>query len=409
MHLGKAEVIRADSRSLPLADDTVDLVVTSPPYFALRSYQDGGEHYENQIGGEPTPAEYVQSLIEVTAECLRVMKPTGSLWINLGDKYSTYESRPGRGGTHDWAMKSQRSQRYVLSAPDAYGVPYKSLMGLPWRYAIRCIEDLGLILRAEVIWDKPNGVPESISDRVRRSHETWFHFTSQPYYFSAVDEIREEYATEFGIRGSKGARNIYSPSTSTGYDHNEPKTPNPLGRLPGSVWTVPTEPLSVPDHLGVDHFAAFPTEWPKRIIMGWSPSGFCEECGQGRRPVIRKTHTTAGDLGGHTAMTMGRRPSGPARPSFEGVISGYSCACYEPTAPTTPSVILDPFGGTGTTAMVAKALGRTGISVDMSADYCRIAQWRTTDRDQLAKVLHVAKAEQQPDDQPTIFDMDLLA
>ena len=99
---------------------------------------------------------------------------------------------------------------------------------------------------------------------------------------------------------------------------------NPLGKLPGSVWTVPTEPLRVPDHLGVDHFAAFPTEWPKRIIRAWCPEG---------------------------------------------------------------GTVLDPFGGTGTTAMVAKALGRHGISVDMSADYCRLAEWRTNDRDQLAKVL----------------------
>jgi DNA modification methylase len=116
--------------------------------------------------------------------------------------------------------------------------------------------------------------------------------------------------------------------------------PNPLGKLPGSVWTVPTEPLKVPDHLGVDHFAAFPTEWPKRIIQGWSPES---------------------------------------------------------------GTVLDPFGGTGTTAMVAKALGRNGVSVDMSADYCRLAEWRTNDRNQLAKVLGVAKVDAADPDQLDLF------
>src|SRR3954467_11220915 len=88
MNLGTASVIRANSPTPPLADNPVDLVVPSPPYFALRSYQDGGEHYAGQIGDEPTPAEFVASLLEVTRECVRVLKPSGSLWVNLGDKYS---------------------------------------------------------------------------------------------------------------------------------------------------------------------------------------------------------------------------------------------------------------------------------------------------------------------------------
>ena len=101
--LGKAAVIRANARDLPLADNSVDLVVTSPPYFALRSYQDGGEHYAGQLGSEPTPAEFVAALLEVTRECVRVLKPSGSLWVNLGDKYAQSSSqwqgsRRGSGG-----------------------------------------------------------------------------------------------------------------------------------------------------------------------------------------------------------------------------------------------------------------------------------------------------------------------
>jgi hypothetical protein len=182
---------------------------------------------------------------------------------------------------------------------------------------------------------------------------------------------------------------------------------NPLGKLPGSVWTVATEPLRVPDHLGIDHFAAFPTEWPKRIIQGWSPAGICTACGEGLRPVsVGESYATQGP---NLAMkqNQNRNDAGGSdgRMATVRTITGYACACPEPTAPARPAVVLDPFGGTGTTALVAKALERHGISVDMSADYCRLAEWRTNDRDQLAKVLGVAKVEQQPDEQGDLLDL----
>ena len=338
MNLGTATIIRGDARSLPLADNSVDLVVTSPPYFALRSYRDGGEHYDGQIGAEATPAEFVDALLKVTRECVRVLKPSGSLWVNLGDKYA------GGGGQWDKDERPDPQKRRAASGSVGtggrlYGARHKSLLGIPWRYALRCIDDLSLILRAEVIWSKPNGLPESVTDRVRRSHEQWFHFTREPRYFSAVDEIREAYTY-----GPAHAQDRTHPSFS-GRRMQDPVTDawqgNPLGKLPGSVWTVATEPLRVPDHLGVDHFAAFPTEWPKRIIQGWSPAG---------------------------------------------------------------GTVLDPFGGTGTTAMVAKALGRHGVTVDMSNDYCRLAEWRTNDRDQLAKVLGIAKADG-PTQEESLLDL----
>ena len=90
---GSAEIIRADALDLPLADASVDLIVTSPPYFGLRSYQDGGEHYDGQIGDEATPAEFVDALIAATAEMVRVLKPHGSIWVNLGDKYNAYNGK----------------------------------------------------------------------------------------------------------------------------------------------------------------------------------------------------------------------------------------------------------------------------------------------------------------------------
>jgi hypothetical protein len=95
--IGSAQIIQADARQLPLADDSVDLICTSPPYFALSSYQDAARHYAGQLGSEPTPAEFVDALIEVTAECVRVLKPSGSLWVNLGDKYAQGKGVERRG------------------------------------------------------------------------------------------------------------------------------------------------------------------------------------------------------------------------------------------------------------------------------------------------------------------------
>lgn len=293
------EIIRADARDLPLADGSVDLVITSPPYFALRSYQDGGEHYDGQIGSEPTPAEFLDALLEVTRECMRVLKPSGSMFVNLGDKYSGSGPGPGQAGfgKDGSNVKSAYGAREHQGRMPVTTVPAKSLIGMPWRYALRCIDDLGLILRAEIIWSKPNGMPESVTDRARRAHEQWFHFTKLPRYFAAIDEVRE------------------------------PGNADPRGRLPGSVWDVAIQPLKVPAELGIDHFAAFPVAWPLRLIKGWCP---------------------------------------------------------------TDGVVLDPFGGTGTTALAAHALGRHGISVDLSADYCRLAEWRTSDPKEYAKTIKKA-------------------
>lgn len=429
--MGTAAVIRAEARSLPLPDDSVDLVVTSPPYFALRSYQDGGEHYHGQIGSEASPSEFLDALLDVTRECVRVLKPSGSLWVNLGDKYAG----GGGGGTGSSDGVTGRADR--PSRREYEGLRAKSLMGIPWRYALRCIDDVGLILRAEVIWSKPNGMPESVTDRVRRSHEQWFHFTLKPRYYSAVDEIRDAIKPGQSRAALSFARN--GRGTAPGQSEaphrlgRDDQGAHHLGKLPGSVWTIPTEPLRVPDHLDIDHDAAFPTEWPKRIIQGWSPAGVCVACGEGRRPVSVPDRSRV-DQGAATRKAAkrvtaagGTVSGGTARSSLgESVsyaITGYACACPAPTirqevteydydtdatvtrtvevpdpswvnpAPTTPGVVLDPFGGTGTTALVAKALGRHGITVDMSADYCRLAQWRTNDRDQLAKVLGIGKSE----------------
>ena len=415
---GVISILRGNALALPVADRCVDLIVTSPPYFGLRSYTDAGEHYAGQIGDELTPAEFVDNLIAATREMARVLKQSGSIFVNLGDKYAGGRSGPqGKSG-----QRSDRAQAvtYGKNVRDIKtDIPSKSLMGIPWRYALRCIDDLGLILRAEIIWSKPNGLPESVTDRVRRSHETWFHFTKAPRYFSAVDEVREEHVD--GTRGMTWEQRkafgsftdlpaIYARSSDV-VGRDNAKVGHVLGKLPGSVWTIPTEPLIVPDHLGVDHFAAFPTEWPRRIISGWSPRDVCTACGEGRRPVVASARCVDGiprqDLGARKVGGYQTEPSGIGnwRVTTERALTGYACACPDTSAPTTPGVVLDPFGGTGTTALVAHALGRHGISVEMSADYCRLAQWRTTDPKQRAKA---ARREYAPPPEQTLGQLELI-
>lgn len=312
-------ILRGDARALPLADDSVDLIVTSPPYWGQRSYQDGGEHYDEQIGAEATPSEYVDALIESTREWMRVLKSSGSLWVNLGDSYYSGKGAPGSIDAKSAGRTARRTQPSPLDR-SGLGIPRKSLVGVPWRYALACIDDLGLCLRAEVVWSKPNGMPESVNDRVRRSHETWLHFTLQPQYYSNMAAIREPYTGDRAL-----SRRVKHPGAGK-HEQRAAWSGSPIGRLPGSVWDIATTPLRVPDSLGVDHFAAFPIEWPRRIITGWCP------------------------------------PRG---------------------------TVLDPFGGTGTTALAASVLDRHGITVDLSADYCRLAAWRTTDPVERARAMGV--------------------
>ncbi len=466
---GSALILRGDALRLPMPDESVDLIVSSPPYFALRSYRDGDEHYAGQLGSEPTPQAFLEALWAVMHECWRVLKPSGSCFINLGDK------RSGSGG-HNWhTLESQygtprpsRERRAAeinahpghapearpevhfpdgrvvrtdkatrRNAPDrynqaAFGRP-KSKMLLPHRFAIGCEDGLaspcgcpvmagsrcpagmhradltcvlhgrcrtGWVVRSDIVWQKLNGLPESVTDRCRDSHEYVFHLTKSERYFAAVDEVREGYAPGTAARYAAGfnSRDLdterCSVNTKLGGDtYGE----NPLGKLPGSVWPLPSEPLVISDEVKAhydlpDHFAAFPTELVRRIILGWSPSGVCVECGEGRRPVVAKQNVelhVQGNVGagkqdqhGNNRLTEVRSVS-----RSEATITGYACSCGIPAPPTRPSVCLDIFGGTGTTAGVARALGRIGVSVDLSHDYSRLADYLIHRSGRFAKVV----------------------
>lgn len=462
MPSGRAIVIRGNARHLPLPDESVDLIVTSPPYYSLRSYTDQGRHYDGQIGAEPTPRQYIESLMECTRDWVRVLKPSGSIFVNLGD---TYCSSQGARDNHDQNLSGKRKSRgealNMRGGPALWGAPFKSLLGIPWRYALACVDE-GLILRRDIIWSKPNGIPESVDDRVRTSHEYIFHIVKARRYFTGVDEIREPHKAESFERFAPGRAlpgrrpaEIYNgkPAQTLGLE----KALHPAGRLPGSVWEIPVQPLIGPQcrlvwdgkticwfntweegerHMRLlardswawggaasrpslrpeaEHYAAFPMELPRRIIQGFSPTGICTQCGQGRRPVVDRerrggwnvltphSRQRAAGVNGHG----NEKPGSFHHANTDVTVIGYECDCDTPDAPIRPAVVLDPFGGTGCAAMVAASMGRIGISNDYSHSYSRFARWRTTSRTERAKAMQVRKPPPPPDPrQGTLFDLE---
>jgi DNA modification methylase len=396
-------ILRGDAACLPLPDASVDLICTSPPYWGKRDYLDQGKSMPGQIGAEETPAEYVAALLACTREWMRVLKPEGSLFVNLDDCYA---ARADGSAGRTW--REDRAEALPPVRNTTGFVRRKSLMNLPHRYAISCTDELGLVQRAGIVWSKPSSMPESVRDRVQASHEFVFHFTKRERYFEAVDEIRRPLAAprRKAGRSAFGARDVSIPRASTGaYDGQ-----NPLGAVPGSVWEIAAEPLSVPEYLAADHYAAYPTALARQVILGWSPSGICTECGEGRRPVthVERVQLRPGDRPGAAGLNSDQTHGFDRRAGTHvlsrNTITGYACACPDASAPTTPAVALDPFGGTGTTALVASTLGRIGVTNDRSADYCRIAAWRCSDPAERAKALQVPKPPPVPEGQGSLFD-----
>jgi hypothetical protein len=482
-------LLHGNSLRLPLADQSVHLVVTSPPYFALRDYQDEGS-LDGQLGSEETPLHFLAALWAVMDECWRVLRDDGSCWINLGDKLS------GSGGHNNNGLAKLHTGSIVFAgqarnaasrppasrrtAPDRYnqnagGLRSKSRMLLPHRFAEGLIDPdyrqwtehrAGLtptatppqwICRMDAVWSKLNGLPESVTDRVRGSHENWFHLVKSERYYAAMDEIREDATNPRSFDNAKYAGKIVDGKHNTNRNDEGAGNwgVNQLGKLPGSVWTVATEPLRLPEYMVPErpgqleprwletkdawrwindtgnttspwpqtpedgrqlraaptHFAAFPSYFPRLIITGWSPSGVCTVCGEGRRPVCEKDepvrHEWAQEQQRNRATPInggvGRVNLGISAADRKRSITGYACACPTPTAPTTQARVLDPFSGTGTTAVVADALGRHGIGVDLSWDYIRIGHWRHNDSTLRAKALGVPKPPKQIEGQLSLM------
>jgi len=475
---GRVVLLRGDARHIPLADASVDLVLTSPPFYKLRSYTDGGAHYGSQIGSEDSPQAFIDELLECTRDWMRVLKPSGSLFVELGDTYAGAVNGPsasisasanaGRG--FDGSPGQAGHARAGGGIPPGFSPKTRMLM--PQRYVIGCLDRLGLTVRQEVIWHHVNETPESVTDRARTSHTVMYHLVKSRRYYASVDVIRVPAVGTAARRPgrTRTARTLVPGVQGLTFQND---SPHPLGRLPGSIWAIPSAPLNVPDWVGVDHYAAFPAELCRRVILGWSPPGICTACGQGRFPVTDKTLAAQdrgavgskgskfdGGEGARRSATAGRDRLGEeyVYGSSQVRILGWACACTpytdhperrRPTvtpdrmylrgdatdglrdaagvpghrdwperlpvrdyhfdrwdpAPVRPAVVLDPFGGTGTTALTAAVHGRAGVSVDMSADYCRLARWRTADPGERARALGVPKPPPVPPGQMPLFDL----
>ena len=303
-----------------LPDASVQCCVTSPPYWGLRDYgTEGG------IGLESTPAAYVSALVAVFGEVKRVLRDDGVLWLNLGDSYTN----SGKGGNPpdskyaEFVGNSDREKAAKASTkfiPD--GLKPKDLVGIPWRVAFALQAD-GWYLRSDIIWSKPNPMPESVRDRPTKAHEYVFLMSKSQRYFYDADAVREKAIGENRVRadvigGKKGDAVHHSPGSvfkqdghgrrhdgfNARWDESEANGLTASGRNLRTVWEIATQPSPLP------HFAAFPDELASRCIKAGSAIG---------------------------------------------------------------DVILDPFAGTGTTLKVARELRRKGIGIELSPEYHALA------------------------------------
>ena len=244
--------------------------VTSPPYYGLRDYG-----HDGQIGLEPTPDEYVARLVAVFREDRRVLRDDGTLWLNLGDSYAS--SPPGnvRGVSEKSGLAGADSDRYraTLIAGHATkrdtskieGVKAKDLLGIPWLVAFALRAD-GWYLRSEIIWAKPNPMPESVTDRPTKAHEQVFLLSKQPRYFYDADAIRSPHARTWDEETN--GRGLYGGSDVRPNKNNDlPVLPHPAGANKRTVWTIATQPFA-----GA-HFATFPPALIEPMILAGSANG----------------------------------------------------------------------------------------------------------------------------------------
>ncbi|WP_367863150.1 site-specific DNA-methyltransferase [Pseudomonas guariconensis] len=295
-------------RTLP--DQSVHTCITSPPYFGLRDYGVDG-----QIGLEASPREFIESLVAVFREVRRVLRDDGTLWVNLGDSYAS----GGRGGggrymaeRGDGAWQGKGDATGWRSAPA--GWKHKDLLGLPWRLAI-ALQDDGWYLRQDIIWHKPNPMPESIKDRCTKAHEYLFLLSKSPRYHFDQDAIREP-ARAQAAPESASRRNSFARETKyTDGEHGQ-TAQHRTGRddvdydetrNKRSVWTVATASFK-----GA-HFATFPPDLIRPCVLAGSPRG---------------------------------------------------------------GMVLDPFGGAGTTALVAMQEGRQSVICELNPEYAVLARQR---------------------------------
>lgn len=363
-------------RSLP--DACVQCVVTSPPYWGLRDYG-----VEGQIGLEPTPEAYVEKMVEVFREVKRVLRDDGTLWLNLGDSYAgsgKAGNNPEYQKRHTQFGKIEIKERMGKPTPSKkIGLKPKDLVGIPWRVAFALQED-GWYLRSDIIWSKPNPMPESVTDRPTKSHEYVFLLSKRPRYFYDADAVREEHVSvDQSPRKSGVGNGLNRTDRGVGREFFG----NPAGRNRRTVWEIATQPM--PEA----HFATFPEALVRPCIMaGTSARGACPECGAPWRRIVEIERS---DVPRCNSKSAGRRDCNYGDSDSTTLRArkivvrevGWQPSCTCGTEETVPCTVLDPFGGTGTVAKVARDLGRSSISCELNPEYVEIAKKRLRIGEQL--------------------------
>ncbi|MGQ9826162.1 MAG: DNA-methyltransferase [Desulfotomaculales bacterium] len=401
-------------RSLP--NESVHCIVTSPPYWGLRDYglppaswpeieyapmpglpSVRVPAWAGQLGLEPSPEMYVAHLILVFREVRRVLRKDGTLWLVIGDSYAglwgNYHpySPPGKHGqrlkeTTRWNRRAYDEHEDFLppTAQPSGGLKKKDLVGVPWRVAF-ALQAEGWWLRSDIIWGKVNPIPESVKDRPTKAHEYIFLLAKSERYFYDAEAIREPHKEESLKRYEYGLKSVYADTKSYGgkKSNNVCKSErmgdfiNYSGRNKRSVWTIITEPF--PEA----HFATFPTALVKPCIKaGTSKYGCCPKC---RAPWERVVESSATRYNENEALRQQKRYAGVISGGTRHVTLGVtdfvtrttvgwqpSCSCGI-VEETIPCVVLDPFGGSGTTTLAAMELGRDSIYIDLKREYAEMA------------------------------------
>lgn len=250
-----SKIIQGDSLKelQSLGSETIDCVVTSPPYWGLRDYG-----HDSQIGLEKTPEEYVKNLVAVFSEIKRVLKKEGNVWLNLGDSYANTKV----GNTETKKNPNVVTSSFTKKLPK--NLKQKDLVGIPWRVAFALQAD-GWYLRQDIIWSKPNPMPESVTDRCTKSHEYIFLLSKSKSYYFDNEEIKEETLTfDNSNRDRDNSRLNNTPGRTRMAGL---KTNNYERRNKRSVWEINTKPFKEA------HFAVFPEKLIVPMIKAGCPEG----------------------------------------------------------------------------------------------------------------------------------------
>tara|TARA_B100001939_G_scaffold83780_1_gene71503 strand:- start:416 stop:1342 length:927 start_codon:yes stop_codon:yes gene_type:complete len=247
------------NRLKDIEDNTIQCVVTSPPYWGLRDY---GE--DNQLGLEETPEEYVENMVNVFREVKRTLKDDGTLWLNIGDSYNTTQA-----GNKTWGNGVGSNKQYAKGIipkkrNKTLGLKPKDLVGIPWRVAFALQQD-GWYLRQDIIWHKPNPMPESVTDRCTKSHEYIFLMSKSVNYYYDAESIKEKTLTNDNINRDRDTTRLNNTPGRTRMAGL--KTNNYEKRNKRSVWKINTQPYKEA------HFAVFPEKLPELCIKAGSKEG----------------------------------------------------------------------------------------------------------------------------------------